>query len=161
VGAFHYDGPVKRLLHRLKYEGHSVSARALAGLAVEALRGKAFAESVERVVPVPMHWKRRIQRGYNQSERIASPLAKGLGKPWCAALVKTRASEPQVDLSREARHRNPVGTFAVRRGRFVAGRTVLLVDDVMTTAATVSECARVLKEAGATSVVAFAVARQA
>ena len=107
------------------------------------------------------YWKRRMQRGYNQSERIASPLAKGLGKPCLSALVKTEAREPQVDLSREARHNNPAGSFTARGGRALAGRNVLLVDDVMTTAATVSECARVLKEAGAGRVIAFAVARQA
>jgi ComF family protein len=160
AGAFLYEGPVKRLLHRLKFEGFAQASLPIAAMAHEAIEKGAVQSPVDVVVPVPLHWLRRVRRGFNQSERIATHLAKHMGIPSVCALVKFRPTDPQVDLSRKARYKNPLGSFEVNKAAAVAGKNVLLVDDVMTTAATISECARALKEAGASRVVAFTVARQ-
>jgi ComF family protein len=161
TGAFLYDGSVKRLIHRMKFEGLSVSSRPLADLTLEVLRGHSFATEADALVPVPMHWRARTRRGYNQSERIAARVARGLGRPCENLLGKSRVTDPQVSLARAQRLDNPRGSFAVRSPKRVRGRTLLVFDDVMTTAATAAECARVLREAGAAKVYAFAVARQA
>jgi ComF family protein len=158
-----YEGPVRRLLHRLKFENLALAAGPLADLAVEALRRdpSGLAGGAEVVVPVPVHWIRRNRRGFNQSELIARRIARALGLPLVAALRKVRATEPQVELERERRLANPRGAFRARRAAAIRGRPVLLVDDVMTTASTAAECSRALLEAGAREVFAFAVARQA
>ena len=161
AGAFLYIGPVKRLLHRLKFERLAVAAPALASCALEPLRALPFSGEIQALVPVPMHWRKRLQRGFNPAERIARALARGLGVPLLPVLEKHRATEPQVELLRSRRLKNPAGAFRVRTPRKVRGKVLLLVDDVMTTSATASECARVLREAEAEKVYAFAIARQA
>lgn len=160
-GAFHYEDPVRRLLHRLKFEGLQAAAGPLARLALERLRRLPFVTELDAVVPVPMHWLKRARRGHNPSELIARELASGLGLPFAQPLVKVRATAAQMELLRARRLENPKGAFRARRRRALEGRAVLLVDDVMTTAATVAECARALREAGVARVFAFAVARQA
>lgn len=119
------------------------------------------------VVPVPLHWRRRLLRGFNQAERIARPLARELGVSFGQPLRRRRATRSQARLARSERQKNPVDAFAVggwwppepaaRRG--VAGRSVLLVDDVVTTGATLHAAARALVEAGAVAVTAVAAAR--
>ena len=117
------------------------------------------------VVPVPLHWRRRLARGFNQAERIARPLAACLGVAYGSALRRRRATRAQARLGRAERLANPAGAFAVRHSPFpgrrlrLDGARVLLVDDVATTGATLEAAARALRVAGAESVTAVAVAR--
>jgi ComF family protein len=121
------------------------------------------------VVPVPLHWRRRWRRGYNQADRIARSLAARLGVPCRAALRRRRATRPQVGLPRTERLLNPRGAFAPRRrsvfgagpaaDRSLAGRRVLLVDDVVTSGGTMGAAAEALLAAGAERVAGVAVAR--
>jgi ComF family protein len=113
----------------------------------------------EMVVPVPLHWRRRWARGYNQSEILARALAKRLGLP-CrpSCLRRVRHTPMQTAQSAAARLENVRGAFRAR-GTELAGKTVLLVDDVMTTGSTASEAARALRQAGATRVVVAVLAR--
>lgn len=112
------------------------------------------------VVPVPLHWTRRLARGYNQAAALAAGLAQSVGLP-CAlwALRRTRSTPPQTERTYEQRSSNVRGAFAlaVDSSRF-RGQTVLLVDDVYTSASTLNECARLLRRAGAVRVVAAVVA---
>jgi ComF family protein len=106
-------------------------------------------------VPVPLHRSRQRARGFNQ----ARALAIHLGLPVSDALSRTRATESQADLPADRRHSNVRGAFAISRHAAVKGRTVVLVDDVMTTGATLNACAAVLIDAGAAEVRALTAAR--
>jgi ComF family protein len=114
------------------------------------------------VTPTPLHWRRLFARRYNQSALLARLIARSLGAAFEPQLLaRSRATPPQAMLSADARRRNVAGAFSVapaRRAR-VAGAAIILVDDVMTTGATLSACARALKKEGARSVAALTLAR--
>ena len=149
-----YTGPLRAVIHALKYDGRRSLARPLAALMRE--RGAALLDGAACVVPVPLHPSRRRHRGFNQS----ADLARHLGLPVVDALRRVRATATQADLPAAQRHRNVRGAFTVTRaGRTLAGVTVLLVDDVSTTGATLDACASALKAAGVVEVRALTAAR--
>ena len=113
------------------------------------------------VVPIPLHWSRRLVRGYNQAESIAKPLARRCGLPLVRALRRRRSTRQQALLDRNERETNLRLAFAVRCSQRtkVAGQQVLLVDDVVTTGATLEAAAGCLREAGARSILGLAVGR--
>jgi len=130
----------------------------LSFLANSALEGSGFINEIELLVPVPLHWSRRLARGYNQSlivaKRLEHPSAKINNE-----LVRIRRTKSQPMMaSFAARARNVKGAFGVRRGHKLAGRNICLVDDIKTTGATLNECAKTLKEAGASKVFALVLA---
>lgn len=159
---FRYGGELARALHRLKYDGRPDIARSLAPLVRPGLR-RAVAESgAEVAVPVPLHWRRLSARGFNQAALLLRHAARGLGLEIDAlSLRRVRATATQSSLRASERAGNVAGAFAVvrRRRSRLAGRRVLLVDDVMTTGATMAACARALVAAGAREVIAFCAAR--
>ena len=105
------------------------------------------------LVPVPLHPRRRRERGFNQAELLAAALARGSGLALSpAVLVRRKDTAAQAGLSSAARRRNVAGAFAVRQRTKVSGRTLVLVDDVTTTGATAAACVRALKQAGAVEV---------
>ena len=138
--------------HRLEYLGGHLGRR-LAHLLRPRLG------DVEVVVPVPLHWIRFLTRGYNQAAAIARPLAKELGLPMIGALRRRRATPAQSRLHRADRRRNLHRAFRARRVSKIRGRHVLLVDDVVTTGATLEAAARCLLDAGAAGVTAVTAAR--
>ncbi len=147
LAAAAYGGVVRAAVLGLKYRADFAAGRALARLLVGAA---APAAAAELVVPVPLHAARLRRRGFNQAAFLARPLARALGAPLGAAtLRRTRATRALAGLDREAREREVGGAFTVRRPAAVAGRRVLLVDDVLTTGATAEGCCRALKAAGA------------
>ncbi|MBI3681397.1 MAG: ComF family protein [Acidobacteria bacterium] len=151
-----YDGTLRKLIHLFKYTGIETLARPLAGyLAVALPREDRF----DWIVPVPMHWRRRWARGFNQSALLARELARRTGLKMAAVLRRNRPTPPQAGLSQHERRRNVAHAFTVRRAGPVQGGRVLLVDDVLTTGATASACAAVLKRAGARHVSVLTVAR--
>jgi ComF family protein len=112
------------------------------------------------LVPVPLHPRRRYERGFNQAELLAAALARRSGLALSTdVLVRRKDTSPQAGLSSAARRRNVAGAFAVRRRPKVAGRALVLVDDVTTTGATAAACARALRQAGAAEVRLITVAR--
>jgi ComF family protein len=129
-----------------------------APLANAALEGGGFYDEIEVFVPVPLHWTRRLTRGYNQSHLIARRLAHPTARI-CPDLVRVRRTKPQpVAATPAARARNVAGAFAVRADHRFAGKTVCLIDDIKTSGATLNECAKTLKEAGAKRVYALTLA---
>jgi ComF family protein len=148
-----YEGSLKGIVHALKYDGRRTLARPL------ALRMKASGIDVlqraDAVVPVPLHGSRERSRGFNQ----ARELARYLELPVIDALERVRHTPPQADLPAARRHANVRGAFACRRPEAVQGLTLVLVDDVSTTGATVNACAAPLLAAGAREVRALIAAR--
>jgi ComF family protein len=155
-----FGGVVRRALHALKYSGERRVAQPL-GLAV-ADRWRRAGAGGDVLVPVPVHARRRRERGYDQAELIASVAADALGLPWQPALERHRETAPQYRLDRRDRAANVGDAFVVPPGsvRFVRGRWVVLVDDVVTTGATLCAAANALLLAGATAVSAVTVGRE-
>lgn len=153
-----YDGDLRRLIHLLKYEKMLPLARPLAAKMASLL--PRF-EQLDCVVPVPLYWTKRWLRGFNQSALLAKLLAGHSGarcRP--GALRRVRATAVQAGLSDSERRANVQGAFAVPAGaREIEGKRFLLVDDVMTTGATVAAAANALKAAGASYVGALTLAR--
>jgi len=137
---------------RLDYLGSHLAAAMAKGLA-DRLRG------FDQVVPVPLHWRRHLTRGYNQAERIARPLARLLELPCGLLLLRRRATPPQSLLGKADRLANLRRAFRIPRPERVRGLRVLLVDDVATTGATLDAAAATLKNAGAAAVTALVAGR--
>jgi ComF family protein len=114
---------------------------------------------IDLIVPVPLHWRRRLHRGYNQAALIAAPLARRLALPVAPLLRRTRATPPQSLLGKPARLANLRRAFRVPHPERLQGRHLLLVDDVATTGATLEAAAAILRKAGAASVIAMTAGR--
>jgi ComF family protein len=157
-----YDGELRELIHLLKYEQVESAAGVLGRVLAEAIRKLGpFADSI-LVVPVPLYRSKRRERGFNQAELIARAALKGAAFSWelCFdVLERTRPTVSQIGLTRAQRIENIRGAFRVPHPKRVAGREILLVDDVLTTGTTASECARILRKAGAEKVWVGTVAR--
>jgi len=156
-----YAGTLKDVVLLFKYRRCAPLSGPLARFAEAALVSEPrLWEGADFLVPVPLHRTRRRDRGFNQSRLLARDLAKSRGmKVLGGALVKSRNAPPQAGLRAADRERNVVGAYAVRRPDRVKGRTLILVDDVTTTGATLRECARVLMDAGAKEVRAVTLAQ--
>jgi ComF family protein len=156
-----YQGALRRLCLLLKDEPNAWLARWLVELLVEARAELTGLPRDAWVVPVPLHWWRRWRRGYNQADELARRLATRLGLRCRGVLRRVVATEPLARLGRVDRARAMREAFRLRHGwgRALAGRTVVLVDDILTTGATCGAAARVLKKAGAARVVAVVIGR--
>jgi ComF family protein len=153
-----YDKNSRRLLLAFKHGDHTHSAAAFGQWMHRA--GSEVLTGADLLVPVPLHWTRLFQRRYNQASLLAHAV-RAAGGPEVAAdwLVRRRRTPAQGHLGPAARERNVEGVFAMRAHRNVVGKHVVIIDDVMTTGATVGECARVLKRAGAASIGVLTLAR--
>ena len=156
-----FSGSVRSALHAIKYGGEQRLAEPL-GAAV-ARRWARIGVGAELVTHVPVHMERARIRGYDQAELIARAAARHLGFPYASLLARERATIAQFDLDRGDRAANVAGAFAARVGHgsiHPVGRWVLLVDDVVTTGATLAACADALERAGALGTSAITVARE-
>ena len=166
---FHFDcaaarylsrGVVREFIHRFKYDRHFYLRHPLAAWAAEALDdARLRATPIDALVPVPLHPTRQREREFNQAEEIARLLSRRAGIPLLPALRRIRYTTTQTRLDRQERMENLRNAFRVRHTPRVQSRHLVLVDDVFTTGATVDECARVLRQAGAASVRVVTVAR--
>lgn len=155
-----YNDPLFEAIMLMKYEEVSSLGTWFAARLAEVLRERVGGWQADAVVPVPLHRARQRERGHNQAELIARPLAKAIGaavKSRC--LVRTKPRPDRLLLSRSERWKAVRGAYATRPGQRVDNLRILLVDDVMTTGATLDACARALKKAGAIEVLGLTVAR--
>ena len=159
LAAFAYGGPLRRALAGLKYGSAARVAGPLAGRAAAALSSVITLAPEAQLVPVPVHADRLRQRGYNQAALLAAALGRRSGLPMVDVLQRQRPTIQQHRLDRAARLRNLRGAFAVKPGRDPPP-VAILVDDILTTSATLEACAAVLRAAGTQRVLGFAIARE-
>lgn len=152
-----YEAELRRLLHIFKYEKVYTLAPLLAKRMRSALPRN---HGADVIVPVPMHWRKRVARGFNQAELLSSELARSIFVPVEKVLRRPRAGAAQASMSfSERRASMRRDAFTVVRPEAVEGRRVLLIDDVFTTGATARACAKALKRAGAAHVTLLTLAR--
>jgi ComF family protein len=155
-----YEGAVVRAILLLKFEQIEPLGAWFAERLADLVKAEGNILAADVVVPVPLHRERERERGYNQAALLSKPLAKKLRLPHKAVLLmRTRARPDKQVLSLEERWESVRGAFATRPGSQVDNLRVLLIDDVLTTGATLDACARALREAGAKSVMGLTVAR--
>jgi ComF family protein len=156
-----YDGALRDVVLKTKRLSSEALSLAVGRLLAARLRDKLVQFAPQAIVPIPMHWARRLRRGVNSPELLAECLGKKLGIPVVRTLRRRRYTSPQKDLLPRERFRNVRGAFGLRRwrGKRVKDARVLLVDDILTTGATCSEAAKLLKQAGAAAVAVAVVAR--
>jgi ComF family protein len=153
-----YDGPLRDLIHLYKYGRVQPLADRFIPLMASALP---FDNTYDAVVPVPIHWRRRWKRGFNQAAQLGKGIAARRGLRFAQLLARKRWTGSQTNLSDTDRRTNIAGAFRLshRAENTVKGLRILLVDDVMTTGATAGACANILKRAGAKSVTLLTLAR--
>lgn len=156
-----YDGVLREALHRLKFKKKKSLVEPLGILLVKYVTSMPSLNlrEIDYLVPVPLHWKRERERGFNQVELIAKVLSRYFEIPVINALQRIKETQPQFDLPREERLRNVVGAFKISDPKLVYNKRILLLDDIYTTGATVAECCRVLKIGGARRVEILTLAR--
>ena len=154
---FHKNSGLQQVLHSMKYEGLFHLGTSFGRQLGEWILAEADIGDIECLVPVPLHHLKKTERSYNQSEKIAEGLAKFLHQPVRPGfLVRKRFTVSQTGLSASERQKNADGAFVATKG--VEGRHVLLVDDVVTTGATMAAAARALRDGGARTVSLAAIA---
>jgi ComF family protein len=161
-----YEGGLRDLIHMLKYQGVRPAANVLGRMLAEVLDAlrPSIGDAPLMAVPVPLHKSKLRQRGFNQSEMVAKIALKLAASSETYTLIpdlleRTRDTQSQIGLTRHQRRENLRGAFRVTRPEEITGRDVLLIDDVFTTGTTASECARILRKAGASRVWVVTVAR--
>ena len=159
--AWDYSAELEKLVHRVKYERGLRLGVCLGSMMAEIMVSRLPAGDPRCFLsPVPLHRIRKRERGYNQSEILCRGISRVWGMPVrCDVLERIKNTKSQTRMSAEKRQDNVKGVFRVRSPEAVCGRCILLVDDVITTGATMNGCSRVLKEAGAAAVIGLALAR--
>lgn len=159
-GVVRFGGITQILVHRLKYQARLEFSDTMGRAMLASYCRDGESARADVVVPVPLYSARKRQRGFNQSDLLGKFMARALGIKFApGALKRTRPTQTQTHLKKGQRRRNVEGAFICRRKKLVAGKRVLLIDDVYTTGSTINECARMLKLAGAESVECMAYAR--
>jgi ComF family protein len=151
-----YEGPLQKLIQLFKYGKIESLATPLSRLLLQSVP---FGENFDLVMAMPMHWRKRWERGFNQAELLAAPVAKRYGLKLSQELRRTRYSRAQAGLKEKERRENLKNSLCVRHPAAVSGKRVLLIDDVITTGATLRAAAAALKACGAARVTALTLAR--
>ena len=149
-------GPLQQLIHLFKYAKVESLANPLSRFLLQALPLEA---NFDLVMAMPMHWRKRWERGFNQAELLAAPVARRYGLPLATNLRRTRYTRSQAGLTETERRQNLRGSFVLRRPEQILGKRILLIDDVFTTGSTLRAAAAILKSAGAAQVAALTLAR--
>jgi ComF family protein len=153
-----YRGPIKDAVHRFKYQGKQQLATPLGKLMLQRIAGEPLYHNCEVIIPMPMTKSKERLRGYNQAKLLAQVVAMGLNVPMKGVLIKVKDTVPQANLNRQERERNLQQALILENNDIIKGKRVLLIDDVITTCATVSTAAEVLRQGGASEVMVLTLA---
>ncbi len=150
---FFQDTGIRSIVHQFKYNKKFRVAKAMGAATGNLLKDEQVSITADYIIPVPLFRTKKVQRGYNQAEYIANGLSESLGIPVLkSALKRIRNTRTQTGLDIEKRKQNMDGAFKIKNISAVSGKNIILVDDVVTTGATINECAKTLKAAGAGNV---------
>ncbi|TVQ50586.1 MAG: ComF family protein [Saprospirales bacterium] len=150
---FNPKGKIRNVLHRIKYEGRKDIAIEMGKLMGQYLKKAKEIRKADLILPVPLHPKRKATRGFNQSDFLAKGLSLRTGIPWTAdAVIRTRDNPTQTKLSRELRFENTNQLFRVTKASAIKNKHIILLDDVITTGATLESFAEIVLKAEAASV---------
>jgi ComF family protein len=154
-----FDEYYKELIHRFKYGKKIPLGKRLGRRLGETINDDSIFLKSDFLIPVPLHKSRYRERGFNQSEIIAEEISKATGLPFLKDMLKRKKNtKDQTNLSPQEREKNVRGAFVVTEPEMINGKKIILVDDVITTGATLSECARMLKQAGAEKILGMTIA---
>lgn len=156
-GAY-YNRFIKKMLHHFKFNDKAYLYRPLGELLVETILRNSLDKEIDIVFYVPLHRRKKAKRGYNQSELLANYISNKLELPLSHKLIKNKSTKEQHRLSKIERQSNLKDSFKLKNREEVEGKTILLIDDLITTGATLEECAKILKEAGANKVIGLCLA---
>lgn len=160
VFGLRYEGAARELIHKFKFCGRERLAASIAHLLCARLHRSVKMDGIDMVVPVPLHISRLYSRGYNQSYLLAREVASVFALPLeAASIFRKHATPAQWSQTRAERFKNMKNAFGMRKNSAIGGKRLLLVDDIMTTGATMFEAARLLKKSGAMAVVGALAAR--
>lgn len=150
ISFFHYTphSPYSRILFELKYHNHPEVGKIMGRMMAEELKATNFFDGIDLIVPIPLSRKKERQRGYNQSDWIVWGISEATGIPTdTTSVVRTKSNPSQTTLDHRQRRENVRDIFAVRHPESLEGRHILLVDDVITTGATMLSCAETIARA--------------
>ena len=144
---YHKNSPYNNLIHRLKYKNRPDTGDRLAFLAAKEIAESGFFDDIDAIVPLPLSKRKMRQRGYNQCDYIAKGLSRATGIPVIKNAVKRlKSNETQTHKSRDERWQNVEGIFALSDAALLEGKHILLIDDILTTGATLASCAKSIQE---------------
>ncbi|MDR4507291.1 MAG: ComF family protein [Candidatus Brocadiaceae bacterium] len=159
ISATYYDGAIKTMIHKFKYSRQKHLSSVLDKIVRTQEKLEERIPNIDVIIPVPLYWLKKLHRGFNQSELLAFGIQKHFLKPIeTKILCRIKNTASQTQLSKRQRRINIHNAFLVKYPKLVRGKNILLVDDVLTTGITASECSRKLKEAGAKSIVLLVLA---
>ena len=160
ASALSFEGDARAAMNAFKFENHLWLRDDLVDWIEGVVRARFKVEEIDLILPMPSTLWHRLDRGYNQCAYLAKSLAKRLGKPYETSVLRRKGNpKKQGRLTEEERRTNVIGTFAVRKPVLTRDKTVMVVDDIMTTGSTLSECAAELKRSGASRVWCVTLAR--
>ena len=143
---YHKNSPYNNVIHYLKYKNRPEPGERLAFIAAKEIAETGFFDGIDAIVPLPLSKKKLKERGYNQCDYIAAGISRATGIPVLkGAVVRTTANETQTHKNRDERWKNVEGIFALDRPQDIEGKHVLLVDDILTTGATLASCAKTIQ----------------
>ncbi len=143
---YHKNSPYNNIIHYLKYKNRPEPGERLAFIAAKEIAETGFFDGIDAIVPLPLSKKKLKERGYNQCDYIAAGISRATGIPVLkGAVVRTTANETQTHKNRDERWKNVEGIFALDRPQDIEGKHVLLVDDILTTGATLASCAKTIQ----------------
>lgn len=155
-----YKEPLSSVIQKFKYHNRKDLVEVLGRLLIECINKYPYLKQVDTIIPVPLYWLKKLQRGYNQTELVTKYLSKYLNIPvYGDILVRKRWTKSQTKLNKEQRLKNVEDAFYVKNKQLINQKRILLVDDVSTSFATINECAKVLKKFAACEVYGLTIAR--
>lgn len=156
--SLYYNRFIKKILHDYKFNDKSYLYKPLGEFLVETMLSNSLDKEIDGIYYVPLHRRKKARRGYNQSELLSSYISKKLTIPLSHDLKKIKSTKEQHRLSKVERQTNLNNSFGLKNGEVVEGKTILLIDDLITTGATLDECAKVLKTEGVKKVIGLCLA---